>query len=181
MFVYNPKTLYDAWPAFYAFIDFLIRMIDEDKVNVKKSSGGPAQFKIWLRESKNIKKESKVSFAYSPYKGIFVGIETPIRRFEFSLIGGVGVLFHAESRDPESYDKMLELFRALLRYMERHDPKYCQDVLKLVFETISSLDRKDWKKSKKEIEREFNKKWETRKAAEDFERQRTEELQISRI
>ena len=88
----------------------------------------------------------------------------------------MGVLFHAESRDPESYDKMLELFRALLRYMERHDPKYCQDVLKLVFETISSLDRKDWKKSKKEIEREFNKKWETRKAAEDFERQRTEEL-----
>lgn len=78
MFVNNPKTLYDAWPAFYQFVDFLVRMINEDKVKVTRTGeiGGmyrPACVDIWLSESKNIKEESKINFGYEPYRGLFAG------------------------------------------------------------------------------------------------------------
>lgn len=184
MFVYNPKTLYHIWPAFYAMIDFIIRMINEDKIEVKKSfhlnftgdTGGPAQFDIWLIGMWNtdLKEQLKVSFAYMPSRGRFVGTVTPIQRFEFSLTSGIGVLFQAESRDPESYDKMLELFKAVMGYLERHDPAYHKRVLESV--EMDSLERKNWKKPRKDIEKEVNEKWETRKAVEDFQREREREL-----
>ncbi len=190
MNVYNPKTLYHAWPAFYAFVDFLVRMIDEDKVEVKKnwslnftgSAGGPAQFEIWLSKSNDIKEESKISFGYRSYKDVFVGTETPIRRFEFGLISSGSVLFQAESRDPKSYDKMLELFRAVMRYTERHDPKHYWEIFESICKALScgdpfySMDRKNWLKSKKEIEKEFNERYETKRSTEDFERKRSDEL-----
>lgn len=187
MFVYNPKTLFDAWPAFYAMIDFVIRMINEDKIEVKKSfylnfinftgaAGGSAQFDIWLKGTWNtdLKEQLKISFAYMPHRGVFIGTVTPIERFEFSLTSEIGVLFQAESRNPESYDKMLELFKAIMGYLERHDLDYHKRVLESV--DMDSLERKNWKKSRKDIEKELNEKWETRKDIEDFQRKRERAL-----
>ncbi len=179
MFVYNPKTLFYVWPAFYAFIDFLIRMINEDKVEVTSNSffgtdHGPADFYIWFSASKGINEESKIHLSYDWWLGFETA--TPIERFGFSLVGKGIVLAELRSKDARSYDKMLDLFKAVMRYMERHDPKYHQEVLGFVGKATSSMERKDWKKSKAEIEKEFSERWETRKAAEDFERERATEL-----
>lgn len=176
MFVYNPKTLFDAWPVFYAFVDFMIRLINEDKVRIEKrvlysDLGG---FDIYLLESKGVADELKVNFDYDDWRGRFVGRIKPIQRFRFSLIKSAVVIFDVESRNTLDYDKMLELFKVVVAYLKRHDPEDYARVLKSV--DLSSLERSSWKKSRKEIEREFNEKWETRQTTEDFERKRNEEL-----
>lgn len=171
MFVYNPKTLYDAWPAFYAFVDFLIRMVREDKIKVTKARLASSSncFNIWLSESQDVREESKINFGYEPYRGLFVGTVTPIRRFRFELIGQGIVLADLESKDAQSYDKMLELFKAIVDYVKRHDQKWYERILDTV--VFASLERANWKKSKDEIKRELNETWEVRKAREDFERE----------
>ena len=169
MFVYSPKELYHAWPAFYAFVDFLIRMIDEDKVEVIDSSSfgtghGPADFYIWLSANKGVE-ESVIHLSYDwrlGYEPV-----TPIKRFGFTFVGkGLSVLLNLRSKDADSYDKMLELFRAVMRYIERHNPERHREVVELISGSISSLDRKDWKKSKKAIEEEFSETWQARQALE---------------
>lgn len=176
MFIYNPKDLYHVWPAFYAFVDFLIRMIDEDKVVVTSNSSlgtglSPANFIIWLSADKDVNKESRICFSYDWWLGFETA--TPIERFGFSLVGKGVVLADLRSKDAKSYDKMLDLFREVMRYMERHNPENHKRILEFVSKAISSLDRKDWRKSRKDIESEFEKEYENRSAKEKFERERT--------
>ncbi|MDP3696786.1 MAG: hypothetical protein Q8R55_02015 [Candidatus Taylorbacteria bacterium] len=179
MQVYGQRTSRDVWPAFYEFVDFIIRMIDEGKVEViSNSSFGTshdhADFYIWLSVNMGVHEESKIHFSYDWWLGCETA--TPIRRFGFSLVNKGLVLAELRSRDANSYDKMLDLFRAVMRYMERHNPSYHKVVLEFVSKSISSLDRKDWQKSRKDIESEFEKEYQAREAREKFERERTEKL-----
>ena len=179
MQVYGLRTAYDIWPAFYSFVDFLIRMMDEGKVEVTTrffsgAGRGPADFYIWLSVDKGIKGESKIHFSYNWW--LAHETTSPIRRFGFSLVSKGIVLADLRSQDAESYDKMLELFRAIMRYVEGHDLAYYTEVAQLVSRSILSLDRKDWKKSRKEIEVEFEKAYQTRGAKAKFERERMESL-----
>lgn len=177
MFVYHPQDLFSSRNILYLFIDFLARLINEDKVRVTKSHApycSPGYFDIWLVEANDVAEEIKISFAYESYKGRFVGTVSPTKRFRFELIKGVVSLLLIESSDAESYDKMLELFKATLSHAERHDPNHYKKILEKI--DLRSLPRTAWRKSKSEIEEELSKSSDMRMATENLQRKKDQAL-----
>lgn len=169
MLVYHPEDSYRAKRLFYPFIEFLIRLIREARVRVSKSefsTRGKSYFEIWLIEDGDLKKKLKINFAYEPWKGRFVGAVKPINRFRFELGWGVSSLLLIESDDPESYDKMLELFKSILDYFEKYDPDFYNQVLGEI--NMPSLERGNWRISQDEICKEAAESTEFKEAIDNL-------------
>lgn len=93
---------------------------------------------------------------------MFLGNE-PIRRFNLDLIRRVTVLLSVESDDAKSYDKMLELFRTILRYMEINCSIDYVEIIRKI--DINSLDRNRWKKTMTEIQKKVEEDHQVKEAA----------------
>lgn len=176
MFIHHPENLYSTRVLFSSYVDFLIRLINEDRIEVAKdkyTGHGPGHFEIWLIKSNDIKQQLKISFSYESYK-LLVGSVEPIQRFRFELIKGVISLLLVESDNSESYDKMLELFKALLGYIQRHDSDHYKDILKAI--DLSSLERNNWEKSKEDIQKEVAESLDIRMATVELDRRKENTL-----
>ena len=157
--------------VFLAFVDFVINLIDADKVSVRITEN-LASFRIVLSDAEEINKRLEASIYYLS-GGTFIGAPTPIERFKFELVQGVISIFSTSSNDGESYDKLLELFKSIINYMKRHNNKYNNLILQ------DTLERKNWKKSMADIEKEADENLNVKSEKEDF--QRTRELALNNL
>lgn len=177
MIVYHPKEYHSALMIFPCFVDFLIHQINEDKIEVTNADypgGGydPLHLYIRLVNSKEIGAQIYINFNYDTMRGW--SQVTPIERFEFILCQSGIMKAQVISQHPDEYDKMLELFKVCLDYIERHDPERHKHILERV--DLPSLKREGWKKSKEAIVKELSGNWKIRSATEDFERMRKSAL-----
>ena len=150
--------------VFLAFVDFVINLIDADKVSVRITEN-LASFRIVLSDAEEINKRLEASIYYLS-GGTFIGAPTPIERFKFELVQGVISIFSTSSNDGESYDKLLELFKSVINYMKRRDNKYNNLILQ------DTLERKNWEKSMADIEKEVEGDPNIKLAEEDFRRKK---------
>lgn len=173
MIVYNPKEKYGVLKLFPIFVDFLIQQLNSDKIEITKTILRECcGFEILLVRSNDYSKQTYIVFEHAKMRGW--ESQTPIERFEFTLCQGGIVQAQFLSQNPNEYDKMLELFTACLSYLKRHAPERHKYILERI--DLSSLERKNWKKSKEEIVKELSEDWEMRKAIEDFERMKKQAL-----
>lgn len=175
MIVYRPKERFGALKLFDVFVDFIIQQLREDKIEIDKmilADYKYCSFNIMLVRSDDREKRVEISFSYDLWRGF--NTPTPIERFQFTLCQGGIVKGDVISQYPDEYDKMLELFRVCLNYLERHDPERYKSIIKKI--DVSSLERNTWKKSKKDIEEETSKELKIRVATEDFYKIRRQAL-----
>jgi len=172
MRVHHPGDYHGVLELFDCFVDFLIRQITEDKLEINKLSYGSRGFCIWLINSKEIDKQIYITLEHDQMRGW--SSVTPIEGFEFTLCQGGIVKADLISQYPDEYDKMLELFNAGLDYLQRHDQEHYRRILETV--DLSSLERKNWKKSMREIRQELTENIKIRMLTENFERMREQTL-----
>ncbi len=175
MIVYHPKEHQDALKLFNVFVDFVIQQLNEDKIAIAKKIMADyryCSFEIWLVRNKDFKKEIDVSISYDLWRGL--STPTPIERFELMLCQDGIIKADLISQGPDEYDKMLELFNACLNYIGRHDPERHKNIVEKI--DLSSLERKNWKKTRKAIEQELVEDFDMRMATQDFDRKKERAL-----
>ena len=157
--------------VFLTFVDFVISLIDKDKVTVRQTDS-LTSFRIVLLDTEGVNKRLEVSIYYLS-GGTFIGAPTPIERFKFELVQGVISIFSTSSNDGESYDKLLELFKSIINYMKKRNNKYNNPVLQDI------LERKNWKKTQEEIKQEIDESLDIKLGEEDLQRKR--ELALNKL
>lgn len=175
MIVYRPKDRYDILKLFYCFADFLISQINDDKIEVGKVWAGTTRhrgFDIVLINGKDLSKQMYVILEYDRMRGW--SSVTPIEGFEFTLCQGGLEKATLISQDSNEYDKMLELFKAGLAYLQRHNTEHYGRIVKAV--DLQSLERRSWKKSMRSIEHELSENIDMRMATESLKRKREQAL-----
>lgn len=175
MIIHHPGDRYTTLKLFGCFVDFLIHQINQDKLEVGKRLGSLNRhrgFEILLVKSKEISKEINIVLEHSQMRGF--SIVTPIEGFQFILCQGCIVQADLISQSPNEYDKMLELFKAGLGYLQRHDQNHYDRILKAV--NLPSLERQNWKRSTKALEREVAENFDIRMATQNFQRMKEQTL-----
>ncbi len=160
MIVYHPKEKSDALDLFPCFVDMLIKLINDAKLEVSKRRNWPLDLYIYLGNR---------TYAYISYKEMR-GWETvtPIQRFEFTLCQAGIVKLELISQQPHEYDKMLELFKTCLNSIEKSAPEDYGIIINKV--DLPSLDRNNWKKSVLDIKKETESLYDIKRAREDLDR-----------